>query len=72
MMLHNKMLSIAAKEVGVKEPSGEDKYIKWYNSVYKTGFNMSTPPGVVSSYPGWQIRQVSPQALLNILPLVLK
>ena len=43
MMLHNKMLSIAAKEVGVKEPTGEDKYIKWYNSVYKTGFNMSTP-----------------------------
>lgn len=43
MMLYKKMLDIAAKEVGVSAPNGDDKYIKWYNSVYKSGFGMSTP-----------------------------
>lgn len=43
MMLYKKMLDIASNEVGVKAPYGDDKYIKWYNSVYKSGFSLSVP-----------------------------
>ena len=35
-----KVLEIAKQELGVAEPRGDDKYIRWYNSVAKSDFEM--------------------------------
>ena len=38
-----KVLEVARQQLGVCEPSGDDKYIRWYNSVAHTSFNTNTP-----------------------------
>lgn len=34
----DKLVEVAIKEIGVSEPSGDDKYISWYNSETNAGF----------------------------------
>lgn len=36
------LVNVAKGELGVKEPTGDDKYIKWYNSKMGTSFSLST------------------------------
>ena len=43
MMMADKLIAVASKEVGVCEPSGDDKYTKWYNAQNGTSFAMNTP-----------------------------
>lgn len=38
-----KLISIARKELGTKEPTGDDKYLKWYNKVTGYTVPMNTP-----------------------------
>lgn len=39
----NKVLEVARQQLGVSEPSGDDQYIRWYNSVAHTSFNTNVP-----------------------------
>lgn len=41
MTKRNKFLQVARAEIGTKEPTGDDKYIKWYNSKCGTKFDMN-------------------------------
>lgn len=36
------LVNIAAGEIGSKEPTGDDKYIKWYNGVTKAGLALTS------------------------------
>ena len=39
MSNREKVLEVARQELGVSEPRGDDKYIRWYNSVAHTSFD---------------------------------
>ena len=41
MTKRNKFLQVAIAEIGSKEPTGDDKYIKWYNKKCGTNFAMN-------------------------------
>ena len=43
MSQRNKILEIAAAQIGVSAPSGDDKYIQWYNEKTGAGFSMNVP-----------------------------
>ncbi len=41
MNIIQKIISVARKEIGTCEPTGDDKYIKVYNQLSGMGFNMA-------------------------------
>lgn len=41
MSIRDKVLEVARQQLGVSEPSGDDKYIRWYNSEARTSFGMN-------------------------------
>ena len=41
MTKRTKLLKVAIAEIGSKEPTGDDKYIKWYNQKCGTKFAMN-------------------------------
>lgn len=41
MSMRDKVLEVARQQLGVSEPSGDDKYIRWYNSEARTSFGMN-------------------------------
>lgn len=53
--LAEKMVKIAQKEIGAKEPTGDDKYIKWYNKETGAGFPLDVPWCAI--FVSWCARQ---------------
>ena len=43
MSQRKKILEIAASQIGVAAPTGDDKYIEWYNQQTGAGFNLNVP-----------------------------
>jgi len=43
MTLRNKFVGVARSQVGSKEPTGDDKYIKWYNEKTGAGLPLNSP-----------------------------
>lgn len=41
--MRKKIIELARADIGLKEPSGDDKFINWYNKTYRTSFSLNVP-----------------------------
>ena len=54
--LRQRLVESAASQIGVSAPSGDDKYISWYNKTMKTSFAMNV--SWCAMFVSWNLRQV--------------
>lgn len=63
MGMRSNVLKVAKSQIGLAEPTGDDKYIKWYNSVTGSKFAMNVP--WCAMFTSWTLRQAGvPESLL--------
>lgn len=63
MGMRNKVIKVAKGQIGQVEPTGDDKYIRWYNSANGTAFEMNAP--WCAMFTSWVFRQAGvPETLL--------
>lgn len=63
MNMRTNVIKVARSQIGFREPTGDDKYIRWYNSVNNTSFAMNVP--WCAMFASWVLREASvPDTLL--------
>lgn len=63
MSMRTNVIKIARSQLGFREPTGDDKYIRWYNATNKTNFALDA--SWCAMFASWVLREASvPESLL--------